>query len=161
MISFLCFVVSSVFSLLYIELSHLINGNYLKRASPRSTLSLARASPKAANIHNRWWRERSERNLRFHSKKIKRPRRGRTQASSAKTSYVRPLRGRSYHHSLHRRLRCLRQLNQRLWIFAATCRCLGMWIFFTYIKKTAKNSYCLHNCLRKQRIVCTFASSKG
>ena len=26
-----------------IELSHLINGNYLKRASP-----------KAANIHNRW-----------------------------------------------------------------------------------------------------------
>ena len=33
--------------------------------------------------------------------------------------YVRPLRGRSYHHSLNRRLRCLRQLNQRLWIFAA------------------------------------------
>ena len=28
-------------------------------------------------------------------------------------------RGRSYHHSLNRRLRCLRQLNQRLWIFAA------------------------------------------
>ena len=27
---------------------------YLKRTSPRSTLSLARASPKAANIHNRW-----------------------------------------------------------------------------------------------------------
>ena len=25
-----------------------------KKASPRSTLSLARASPKAANIHNRW-----------------------------------------------------------------------------------------------------------
>ena len=44
---------------------------------------------------------------------------------------------------------------------AATCRCLGMWIFFTYIKKTAKNSYCLHNCLREQRIVCIFASSKG
>ena len=33
--------------------------------------------------------------------------------------------------------------------------------FFTYIKKTAKNSYCLHNCLREQRIVCIFASSKG
>ena len=161
MISFLCFVVSSVFSLLYIELSHLINENYLKRVSPRSILSLARASPKAANIHNRWWRERSERNLRFHSKITKRPRRGRTQASYTNIPYVRPLRGRSYHHFLNRRLRCLRQLNQRLWIFAATCRCLGMWIFFTYIKKTAKNSYYLHNCLRKQRIVCTFASSKG
>ena len=46
-------------------------------------------------------------------------------------------------------------------IFAATCRCLEMCIFFTYIKKTAKNSYCLHNCLREQRIVCIFASSKG
>ena len=34
-------------------------------------------------------------------------------------TFVRPLRGRSYHHSLNRRLRCLRQLNQRLWIFAA------------------------------------------
>ena len=44
---------------------------------------------------------------------------------------------------------------------AATCRCLEMCIFFTYIKKTAKNSYCLHNCLREQRIVCIFASSKG
>ena len=161
MISFLCFVVSSVFSLLYIELSHLINENYLKRVSPRSILSLARASPKAANIHNRWWRERSERNLRFQCKLIWRPRRGRTQANCSNIPYVRPLRGRSYHHSLNRRLRCLRQLNQRLWIFAATYRCLGMWIFFTYIKKTAKNSYCLHNCLRKQRIVCTFASSKG
>ena len=64
-------------------------------------------------------------------------------------------------YSLNRRLRCLRQLNQRLWIFAATCRCLEMCIFFTYIKKTAKNSYCLHNCLREQRIVCIFASSKG
>ena len=30
--------------------------------------NLKQASPKAANIHNRWWRERSERNLRFHSK---------------------------------------------------------------------------------------------
>ena len=48
-----------------------------------------------------------------------------------------------------------------LFLKQITCRCLGMWIFFTYIKKTAKNSYCLHNCLRKQRIVCTFASSKG
>ena len=65
------------------QVSHLINGNYLKRASP-----------KAANIHNRWWRERSERNLRFHSKTIKRPRRGRTQASCAFTPHVRPLRGR-------------------------------------------------------------------
>ena len=26
---------------------------------------LKQASPKAANIHNRWWRERSERNLRL------------------------------------------------------------------------------------------------
>ena len=80
---------------------------------------LKQASPKAANIHNRWWRERSERNLRFHSKITKRPRRGRTQASYANIPYVRPLRGRSYHHFLNRRLRCLRQLNQRLWIFAA------------------------------------------
>ena len=48
-----------------------------------------------------------------------------------------------------------------LFLKQITCRCLGMWIFFTYIKKTAKNSYYLHNCLRKQRIVCTFASSKG
>ena len=59
---------------------------------------LKQASPKAANIHNRWWRERSERNLRFHSKRTKRPRRGRTQASYANIPYVRPLRGRSYHH---------------------------------------------------------------
>ena len=49
----------------------------------------------------------------------RRPRRGRTQAGCANIPYVRPLRGRSYHHSLNRRLRCLRQLNQRLWIFAA------------------------------------------
>ena len=88
---------------LFIELSHLINWNYLKRASP-----------KAANIHNRWWRERSERNLRFQCKLIWRSRRGRTQANYANISYVRPLRGRSYHHFLNRRLRCLRQLNQRL-----------------------------------------------
>ncbi len=40
--------------------------------------NLKQALPKAANIHNRWWRERSERNLRFHSKKTRRPRRGRT-----------------------------------------------------------------------------------
>ena len=90
------------------QVSHLINGNYLKRASP-----------KAANIHNRWWRERSERNLRFQCKLIWRPRRGRTQANCANIPYVRPLRGRFYHQSLNRRLRCLRQLNQRLWIFAA------------------------------------------
>ena len=32
---------------------------------------LKQTSPKAANIHNRWWRERSERNLRFHSNIIK------------------------------------------------------------------------------------------
>ena len=43
----------------------------LKQTSPRSTLLLAKTSPKAANIHNRWWRERSERNLRFHSNIIK------------------------------------------------------------------------------------------
>ena len=35
---------------------------------------LKQASPKAANIHNRWWRERSERNLRFHRKQVVRPR---------------------------------------------------------------------------------------
>ena len=132
MIPFLCFVISSVFSLLYIELSHLINGNYLKRASPRSTLSLARASPKAANIHNRWWRERSERNLRFHIMKIKRPRRGRTYGIFAQFACVRPLRGRSYHHSLNRRLRCLRQLNQRLWIFAAFGDALASPLFLWY-----------------------------
>ena len=50
---------------------HISNDYYLWQASPRSTLSLARTSPKAANIHNRWWRERSERNLRFHSNIIK------------------------------------------------------------------------------------------
>ena len=38
-----CFFYDSLLFLLIIELSHLINGNYLKRASP-----------KAANIHNRW-----------------------------------------------------------------------------------------------------------
>ena len=32
---------------------------------------LKQASPKAANIRNCWCRERSERNLRFHSKIIK------------------------------------------------------------------------------------------
>ena len=32
---------------------------------------LKQTSPNAANIHNRWWRERSERNLRFHSNIIK------------------------------------------------------------------------------------------
>ena len=37
----------------------------------------------------------------------------------AQLAYVRPLRGRFYHHSWDRRLRCLRQLNQRLWMFAA------------------------------------------
>ena len=37
---------------------------YLKRTSPRSTLSLARASPKAANIHNRWLSCRRQRSLR-------------------------------------------------------------------------------------------------
>ena len=84
-----------------------------------SDYHLKRASPKAANIHNRWWRERSERNLRFHSNIIKRPRRGRTWTSFNYTPYVRPLRGRFYHLSWDRRLRCLRQLNQRLWIFAA------------------------------------------
>ena len=36
--------------LLFIELSHLINGNYLKRASPRSTLSLARARRRRISI---------------------------------------------------------------------------------------------------------------
>ena len=35
---------------------------------------LKQASPKAANIHNRWWRERSERNLRFHRMQVVRPR---------------------------------------------------------------------------------------
>ena len=50
---------------------HISNDYYLWQASPRSTLSLARTSPKAANIHNRWWRERNERNLRFHSNIIK------------------------------------------------------------------------------------------
>ena len=35
---------------------------------------LKQASPKAANIHNRWWRERSERNLRFLRKQVVRPR---------------------------------------------------------------------------------------
>ena len=47
-----------------------------------------------------------------------RPRRGRTQASRKHTPYVRPLRGRSYPHHGGRRLRSLRLLNQRLWIFA-------------------------------------------
>ena len=80
---------------------------------------LKQASPTAANIHNRWWRERSERNLRiFTAKPSRRPRRGRTQASCSNTQYVRPLRGRFHHHHGDRRLRCLRLLNQRLWIFA-------------------------------------------
>ena len=90
-------------------------------------INLKSASPKAANIHNRWWRERSEWNLRFHSKITKRPRRGRTQASCANIPYVRPRRGRCYHHSLDRRLRCLRQLNQRLWIFAAFGDAFLLW----------------------------------
>ena len=41
-------------------------------------------------------------------------------------------------YSLNRRLRCLRQLNQRLWIFAATCRCLGMWISLHISRKQLK-----------------------
>ena len=41
-------------------------------------IHLKQASPTAANIHNRWWRERSERNLRFNSKIKNVPRRGRT-----------------------------------------------------------------------------------
>ena len=60
---------------------------------------LKQASPTAANIHNRWWRERSERNLRiFTAKPSRRPRRWRTQASCKYTPYVRPLRGRFHHH---------------------------------------------------------------
>ena len=78
-----------------------------------------KTSSKRANIHNRWWRERSERNLRiFTAKPSRRPRRGRTQASCSNTQYVRPLRGRFHHHHGDRRLRSLRLLNQRLWIFA-------------------------------------------
>ena len=99
------------------ELSHL--KWKFSQASVVALDFVACQSKKAANIHNRWWREQSERNLRFHSKIIKRPRRGRTQASCSNIPYVRPLRGRSYHPSWNRRLRCLRQLNQRLWIFAA------------------------------------------
>ena len=37
---------------------------HLWKASPRSTLSLAGASPKAANIHNRWLSCRRQRSLR-------------------------------------------------------------------------------------------------
>ena len=79
-----------------------IKGDFLKQASPRSTLSLARASPKAANIHNRWWRERSERNLRFHKKTIKRPRARlcrlpeQEEGDHKQALNVRPLRGRFY-----------------------------------------------------------------
>ena len=44
---------------------------YLKRTSPRSTLSLARASPKAANIHNRWLSCRRQRSLRSSNEQYK------------------------------------------------------------------------------------------
>ena len=126
------------------QVSHLINGNYLKRASP-----------KAANIHNRWWRERSERNLRFNSKIIKRPRRGRTQATCANIPYVRPLRGRSYHYSWNRRLRCLWQLNQRLWIFAAFGDAFLLW---QATKSSAATLSWDDNCL-KMCLLCTYKSS--
>ena len=43
----------------------------LKQASPRSTLSLARASPKAANIHNRWLSCRRQRSLRSSNEQYK------------------------------------------------------------------------------------------
>ena len=50
-----------------------------------------KTSSKRANIHNRWWRERSERNLRiFTAKPSRRPRRGRTQASCKYTPICSP-----------------------------------------------------------------------
>ena len=44
---------------------------YLKRTSPRSTLSLARTSPKAANIHNRWLSCQRQRSLRSSNEQYK------------------------------------------------------------------------------------------
>ena len=157
----------------YIELSHLINGNYLKRARGQSYHILWTAgfaafgsstsgygySPPSATL----WQAPFFSDIPFFSS-----------FACDRTFYVRM----SFWMG-----NALSSQPFALWLVAfgcfgikfyrsgvadillflkqITCRCLGMWIFFTYIKKTAKNSYCLHNCLRKQRIVCTFASSKG
>jgi len=107
--------------LLLLELSHLINGNYLKRASPRSTLSLAKAKKRRRRRRiSITAGEESEANVTCGYHGNKKTSSKRANISKLCKDYICSPSSRTIF-SLHvdRRLRCLRQLNQRLWIFAA------------------------------------------